>query len=165
MARKERTADELALLFRDIVGQTIVALSSLVKDLRDQKLTDKSTKDVDTVAKFVGCYDQNKLINAFLDGHEVWGDILDKNLNFFRGDFETLFKDVPIDTKVLIEPVVLYLKYKSGEIVVKKSFPVEEEDIQGLWKYLHQLIKGACLYADKINYKHDLTKYKNKVGL
>jgi len=181
------TPEEASARFSKTVRETIEALSTMVKDLYDCNLTQRSTVEIDAI---VGLVDKlgNKLVTMFLENKHHWSKILAREIRFFVDDLPSLFEGIPIDLSVLVVPVEMYLKHEEGvyeyqgELPISKQrtagtwvdvknknpkfvgeFPLIDEDIDCLWKYFDEMLRRAVCYNTVSGNLHDLNEYEDQI--
>ena len=117
---------------------------------------------MDIIAALAGKY-ESELVVMFLDKANVWENILQKNTQFFVKEVLELFADIPTDLSCLIVPVKAFLAHQAGEVECQ-DFPITQEDIDGLWEYFNQLLKGALLYNRITGGKYDLSTMAGRIN-
>lgn len=148
-AERKKKLEGIATAVRGIFAQVVDNISSMIKDLREDKLTKVSTISVDMAVNFVKTYDPIKLMEKLLDKHNHFERVLVRDEKFFSEDIMVLFSELP-DVDILKLPLTIYQKHRNegfknfegGE----EAFPIGGKDILGLWSWFTTIIQGACSY-------------------
>lgn len=154
--------------FRLVCKQILESLSSMISDAKDAKLTKVQPNQVNMALTMLSTVDSSALVVAFIGHAKLWQKIIDKNVDFLLEGIPQIFSEVPISPEVLIEPIIIYKRLLSEGFKGKKDpniYPINQEDIDGLWKRFELLIKAACKYNIENGKKYNLSAYEEKYGL
>ncbi len=155
--------------FREIIKEILEDISSLISDANDAKLTKMLSNSVDSAIGLLALKNPEDMIKMFIKNNKLWANIDKRNLDFFINDLPTIFSDAPFDTNVLIEPIKVYKGliangYKGS--MSQEKFPINDEDINGLWGRFDLLIHASVIHNKNINYKYQIIgKYYTKYNI
>lgn len=156
--------------FTETVVETIEAIGSMIEQLAQLGLVESAELEVTVITALAGKY-ETELVIMFLDKSNVWENILNKNMQFFTKDVLELFADIPADLSCLIVPVKAFLAHQSEKADLLKQaeelghddFPITQEDVDALWEYFNQLLKGALLYNRITGNKYNLISMQQRI--
>lgn len=105
-------------------------------------------KQIKVTASFAKMYDENKMIDSFIESHKEWIHIKNKNVNYLVNDLPKIYNKLPFNADVLTIPAKKYFEWeKSGHYkncTKKEDWPVRPEDIDDYWTYIRSMIKISC---------------------
>ena len=169
MADRSKELLDIATKIRTLLCSAVDNITSMVKDLSDEKLVDVSTASIDFAMNWARTCNPIELADKLVAKHAHWEPILNKDMKFYTDDIPIILQELP-DVKVLAIPWLTYEQhkdegfknYKKGE----KKFPIQQKDFDGQWEWFTRIIKGACAYNKKLAKPNpEVTKYNSRLGL
>jgi hypothetical protein len=154
--------------FVKVCGLILDSLSSMIKDAKDAGLTKEDSAQLDLALNMIGTMDPVKLVIAFIEQRKFWPDIFNKNIEFLEKGVPEVFADSPISPNVLIAPIKVYNHLLANGFKGnhnQKKWPINSEDIEGLWQRFELLIKASCRYNLENGNKYNLNQYNEKFDL
>jgi len=109
-----------------------------VDNIRDEGQTNYTTGMVQIARNFLSGYSSETLLDGFIDNHQYWNNIAQKDKKFILEDVPVLYKDIGLDVNIIVLP------YKS--YITNKDSPITHEDIEMMWDYFTVMVKISCNY-------------------
>jgi hypothetical protein len=154
--------------FVKVCGLILESLSGMISDAKDAGLTTMVPTQLDFAHGMLGKVNPVDLVIAFIEQRKYWPDIFKKNIGFLEKGVPEVFSNSPISPEVLVEPIKIYNHLVANGFKGSKNpkkYPINGEDIEGLWMRFELLIKASCRYNLENGNKYDLDEYNQRFGL
>ena len=134
--------------FTLVVKHQIAAISTMISNANDAKLTKVHPDDVDTILKLIEAMEksgkQAQLVEMFISKSEYWDIIVKRDLKALEKNFPLMFDGLPVNKDSLAEPIRIYFACKDK---ISKRVPVVgEKNIEAMWTNLDKLVKASVIY-------------------
>lgn len=154
------------------------ALSSMIKDARDNKLSDIDPSKLDSTRKMLTMAVPANLVKAFIEKEAYWKKIENRDMLFLEKELGVIFQEAQIlNAELVTEPVRVYILLKDWKEkpetrpaapIASKKVPMDydkpflnDEDINGIWSKLKLMIKMSCKWNANNGNKYDLSAYSS----
>lgn len=154
----------------------LAALSSMIKDARDNKLSDVDPSRLDGAKSMLSMATPENLVKAFIEKEAYWKKIENRDMDFLEKELGVIFQEAKILTaEVVSEPVRVYILLKNwkekpetrpvtSKVAKTKTLDYDkpflnDEDINGIWSKLKMMIKMSCKWNANNGNKYNLSAY------
>jgi hypothetical protein len=170
MTSSERAAKLLVIgeNVRTLLSEVVSNITSMINDLRENKLTDVSTAMVAFANTQIAKANVTELMKNLIVKHKHWNRVLDRDNKFFTQDITELLSKMP-DVEILKVPLTVYEKHKSEQFKNyppgEDKFPIQVIDFDSLWVRFTRIIQGACSYnRNSLNPDPIISGYAQRVN-
>lgn len=134
-----------------VVKHQIKAISTMIDNARDAKLTTVKSDDMDTILRLIETMEKNSkqgmIVEMFIKKSEYWDIIGKKDLKALEKNFPLMFEGLPIDVNNLSEPIRVYFAERSK--MTKKAMVISDKSIEAMWINLDKMVKASIIYDNE----------------